>query len=621
MSSGVCVTRFVYDGVDDLILNYNNEMLFTHEVLEDFVRQGEHGTITHHGFFKAKIEQWLQTLQMLPEPQQACRARIVQLLTDRHVMEHLTQAVFDYMTLSMIDYNTAFSCQCDKSRVDQDNILFVYDNACKTTEGILRRHPAYSVQLTPRIDGMHFASHQSCSFMYNHLCDDHASTLNVNDCEQSNVKFNYMGLQLAHMGQARGLFKVQYCFARRNLDKIRKIRESLSQGRDIGRSLKQHSLVMDGVRLGLRATLTRFEVPWLHGYDHDNGLAVGSLFQETILIPCPALRRTLMHLLHKKPLSPTKIHEWEDWITTRQYSWMSDLVRVTTEGSLVFSSPTDADLLLPVLQHWSSGAPEIMLFPPASMHTVHDIVLHGCITAAQTKTLVCSSDGLRRILSFFQASPNGLRQRGPHAGSQRAETIHECVSNHLPVCDDLLSLFRVCLPIARQCLFGRTAYESKPFPDLTSPWNSMTDFEKYIRSGVSQHIPVCRTMPRYAIDQVNAVSRGKRRSQRLQDDESILEELKSQSAMRGVTCNKMKIRKRLTTDGLFTMHCLGCGLVLHYAAINKAETALTADDMLVHHAHTLSERNALQEYLSTGCWTDPVHSVLSAFENLGVWET
>ena len=70
MSSGVCVTRFVYDGVDDLILNYNNEMLFTHEVLEDFVRQGEHVAITHHGFFKAKIEQWLQTLQMLPEPQQ-----------------------------------------------------------------------------------------------------------------------------------------------------------------------------------------------------------------------------------------------------------------------------------------------------------------------------------------------------------------------------------------------------------------------------------------------------------------------------------------------------------------------------------------------------------------------
>ena len=149
----------------------------------------------------------------------------------------------------------------------------------------------------------------------------------------------------------------------------------------------------------------------------------------------------------------------------------------------------------------------------------------------------------------------------------------------------------------------------------------MTDYEKYIRNGVSQHIPVCRTMPRYAIDMVNAASRAKRRSQRQQDDESILEELKSQSAMRGVTCNKMKIRKRLTTDGLLTMHCHGCGLVLHYAAINKAETALTADDMLVHHAHILSERKTLQEYLSTGCWTDPVHSVLSSFENLGVWET
>ena len=77
-------------------------------------------------------------------------------------------------------------------------------------------------------------------------------------------------------------------------------------------------------------------------------------------------------------------------------------------------------------------------------------------------------------------------------------------------------------------------------------------------------------MPRYAIDEVNAVSRAKRRSQRQQDDDSILEELKNQSAMRGVTCNKMKIRKRLTTDGLFTMHCLGCGLVLHYTVINKA---------------------------------------------------
>jgi hypothetical protein len=205
------------------------------------------------------------------------------------------------------------------------------------------------------------------------------------------------------------------------------------------------------------------------------------------------------------------------------------------EGCLVFSSPTDADLLLPVLQHWSSVAPEIMLFPPASMQTVHDIVMYGCITAAQTKTLVSSSDGMRRILSFFQARRNALRPRGPHAASQRADTIDECVLNHLPVCDTLLSLFRVCLPIARKCLFGRTDFESKPFPDLTSPWNNLTDFEKYIRSGVSQHIPVCRTMPRYAIDEVNAVSRAKRRSQRQQDDDSILEELKNQSAMRGVT--------------------------------------------------------------------------------------
>jgi len=359
----------------------------------------------------------------------------------------------------------------------------------------------------------------------------------------------------------------------------------------------------------------------LRGYDHPEGLAVGSLFQDTILIPSPALRQTLMHLLQKKTLTPTKIKEWEDWITTRQYAWMSDLVRVSNTGSLIFSSATDADLLLPVLQHWSSGAPEIMLFPPAVMQTVHDIVLAGCITATQTKTLVSLSDGIRRILSFFQARVNDLGQRAPPAGSHRPGMMDGCVSNHLPVCDNLLRLFKVCLPIARKCLFGRTDFESRPFPELTSPWNRMTDFEKYIRSGVSQHIPVCRTMPRYAIDEVNAVSRAKRRSQRHQEDEKIVQELKDQSAMRGVTCNKMKIRKRLTTDGLFTMHCLGCGIVLHYAAINKAETALTADDMLVHHAHTLSEKNALQEYLSTGTWTDPVHSALSAIEKLGVWET
>ena len=132
---------------------------------------------------------------------------------------------------------------------------------------------------------------------------------------------------------------------------------------------------------------------------------------------------------------------------------------------------------------------------------------------------------------------------------------------------------------------------------------------------------MCRTLPRYAIDEVNAVSRAKCRSQRQKDDEGILEQLKRQSEMRGVTCNKMKIRQRLTTDGLFTMHCLGCGLVLHYVAINKAETALTADDMLVYHAHTLLERNAHETYLRTGSWTDPLHSVLSVFENLGVWET
>ena len=185
---------------------------------------------------------------------------------------------------------------------------------------------------------------------------------------------------------------------------------------------------MDGVRLGLRSSLTRFEVPWLHGYDHPNGLAVGSLFQDTILIPSPALRKTLINLLQKKTLSPTKIHEWENWITTRQYFWMSDMVRVSPAGCLVFSSPTDADLLLPVLQHWSSGAPEIMLFPPAVMQTVHDIVLAVCITATQTKTLVSLSDGIRRILSFFQARVNDLGQRAPPAGSHRPGMMDGCVS-------------------------------------------------------------------------------------------------------------------------------------------------------------------------------------------------
>ena len=66
-------------------------------------------------------------------------------------MEHLTQVMFDYMTLSMIDYNAAFTCQCDMHSVDEDHLLMVYDNNCKTLEGMLRRHPAYAAQVTPRI--------------------------------------------------------------------------------------------------------------------------------------------------------------------------------------------------------------------------------------------------------------------------------------------------------------------------------------------------------------------------------------------------------------------------------------------------------------------------------------
>jgi hypothetical protein len=42
-----------------------------------------------------------------------------------------------------------------------------------------------------------------------------------------------------------------------------------------------------------------------------------------------------------------------------------------------------------------------MLFPPASMQPVHDIALDGCITTEQTKTLMSSTDGMRRILTFF----------------------------------------------------------------------------------------------------------------------------------------------------------------------------------------------------------------------------
>jgi len=64
--------------------------------------------------------------------------------------------------------------------------------------------------------------------------------------------------------------------------------------------------------------------------------------------------------------------------------------------------------------------------------------------------------------------------------------------------------------------------------------------------------------------------------------------------------------KKIIKNGLFTVSCLGCGLLAMLHSIDKQETPIMAMNVLCLHAHALADHEARACYHAGWLWIDPL---------------
>jgi hypothetical protein len=111
-------TQKDYDGSNDGILNYNGQLLFTHELLHQFLLQGGEGRLTFSGFWRATVKGLKRQLMNVESDTESSDAekKFVKFALEqisRPMMERVfVDCVFDYIQLLDIDYKDAFQCMC-----------------------------------------------------------------------------------------------------------------------------------------------------------------------------------------------------------------------------------------------------------------------------------------------------------------------------------------------------------------------------------------------------------------------------------------------------------------------------------------------------------------------------
>jgi len=505
---------------------------------------------------------------------------------------------------------------------DTRRVLAVYDNACKAKESGIKCFPRFLAHLTLQIDACHFCGHTNCSCLYSHKSDLHTRDLNAIASEQINVDLNRMISCVGKMGQFRALFYMLHRIALLNNRIILRIMQARRDGKDIRRLLKCISYTIDGVRIGFRLSLSRLIVPWMLGYEsslRDGGAvmaAEGALLASTLMVPSPEHRLCMLNLLGT---GAEKKCVWGllQWCENERPSLLplinlnlcSLQVSCNVGGKVTIiemqafkRQRANHGCCLMVVQHWACGAPESLLVEPRAMACLDAVLRNGVVTADEQKWLSAVNPGLDRLLSTMLPSPRDESSKRP---SDSTSVPVRAGATALP--PELAAILHDSLRIARQCLVGRTSYESRAWPPHDSAWASMSDFQVYFRSGVwSPDHPPCRQMPVALIDSKNASSRARYSDQRERVLHAAIEALRHSEDSRGVTCNKNKVVKKYTTNGLFTFVCLGCGMLVMLHSIERQETPMTAMNLLCLHAHTLDDHKAHALYLAGGLWHDPL---------------
>lgn len=550
----------------------------------------------------------------------------------------MLDAIFDYMSLLDIPYDLLFKCRCGLTSEQKLRMVGIYDNACGWLRYTCIRFPSLVQQILPYIDALHHSGHKNCSPAFNTKFNaiTSANKINVALNEQKNRIINYMKSSASMMGIIRLMEYVLYHLACLNLIQIgTKALIDEIQGRSAapaaGIALPLQTYVFDGVRVGCKKRSCYIDRP--HEIPHDkldqqspSALFVGSTVDKTVMICNPDVRATLSKLISCKAKdSPTfeDVSELNTWMSANRpalkvyidtvFSSTSETTGAADKVMYCLKKDENTELILPLVSHWASPSPEIIIIPVVIMLTVCDIVATKKVTPSQNSEISTYSEGLRRLIHHDKKANSG---RGAQHSSEDVLAV--------TISDTLVNLLKEMLSVARSCLAGDAgSHTTAPWPVQSPNLGEDGDvsecaegWEHMIRTGsYFPHHPIFRRLQYCKHDYCNEKTAERKKGKLIHQGKEVLQDLQYQIKRMGLTCNKYKEKSSKLTPGLFTVFCACCSVCVGFEVMDNPESPATAFKVFTHRAWTVSDFETREKWLKHGCWEDTVTVLPSYAKN------
>lgn len=224
---------------------------------------------------------------------------------------------------------------------------------------------------------------------------------------------------------------------------------------------------------------------------------------------------------------------------------------------------TATKLILPVLAHWASPAPETRTVPVVLMDTISQIIATKKIDSVQNNKISTHSEALR-LLVLYDSQGSACVS----VGATRELTNH------------LTDLLRLMLCVAKRGMTGAETGEKRhqktaPWPpespelglddDINTPelrssrWCDIMRLASYF-----PHNPPFRRLQHCRADWLNEQASKRRKDKKTEEEKQAASELKKESERKGFTCNKYKEKTSQLTSGVFTCFCMGCNVCVGF---------------------------------------------------------
>ena len=188
-----------FDGADEGLINMGR-WLFTYEFLQAFLNQLFAGGATFRGYLRQALLNY--DISCVGDTNTAGLQREVRVLragfqcgdgrrvgtrgVGQTLYKAFIDAVFDFITLQDINYDSALGCACVRSGTQRGPDVVVYDNACHTLDYVLAREPHLVNSFQFFVDKFHHKGHTACSPYMSHRSDPATAFMNSSVMEQGN---------------------------------------------------------------------------------------------------------------------------------------------------------------------------------------------------------------------------------------------------------------------------------------------------------------------------------------------------------------------------------------------------------------------------------------------------